>query len=397
MERVLELLKRASREYTFDRRGDVGSLVREAAMRTSVEILGHVGVWPEWVNPVLFMRIMVQQALERIDRTRAVAGESLVALLRMRQENTKDFVLMTRVAETLDKSGVLASGVNWSSSSLVFPALVPLIHVHELSEDVWQGLVMSIGGQTESLVRHARTALESELNAVVAQGDVHEARRLLSVFTAVLRANAESERTAMAGLKVLDWLLTSGLLFRLSGLQDAAGINDSSTVDHLLQPLVDVSKSATRGTESVNLISTAVGCLCGFVAREALRRSSLATLMVLLCHKFPRVRRVVSEQLYLVVVADETVCPPETFAEALDILSETCWCVRVFAVWVASTHSVWQKGCSACRSTRTAERSLRRAGCSTACRFACRCQVTLLFLVYKGHLPSPSLHCHGRH
>lgn len=66
-------------EYTQDNRGDIGAWVREASMtglQTITLLLAQNN--PELLNSTLVLKIMTsiaQQAVEKIDRTRALAGK----------------------------------------------------------------------------------------------------------------------------------------------------------------------------------------------------------------------------------------------------------------------------------------------------------------------------------
>lgn len=72
-------------EYTQDNRGDVGAWVREASMvglETLVKLL--VKCKPEMLNERTVRNIttgIAQQAVEKIDRTRALAGKIFYTLL----------------------------------------------------------------------------------------------------------------------------------------------------------------------------------------------------------------------------------------------------------------------------------------------------------------------------
>lgn len=62
-------------DYTQDKRGDIGAWVREASM---VGLQGLVKAHPASLTPNLAVKVLggiAQQSVERIDRTRALAGK----------------------------------------------------------------------------------------------------------------------------------------------------------------------------------------------------------------------------------------------------------------------------------------------------------------------------------
>jgi hypothetical protein len=89
LKEVFETLYKAIQDYALDRRGDVGSWVREESMRslTSLiqlianqkdfycEILDVMGPEPEFYER--FISALLQQLVEKIDRVRAEAGKCL--------------------------------------------------------------------------------------------------------------------------------------------------------------------------------------------------------------------------------------------------------------------------------------------------------------------------------
>lgn len=76
LEKCFECLLKALQEYTIDNRGDIGAWVREAAMNALFKMITccpHHLLSPDIVHAILCG--FVQQAVEKIDRTRALAGK----------------------------------------------------------------------------------------------------------------------------------------------------------------------------------------------------------------------------------------------------------------------------------------------------------------------------------
>lgn len=85
LNRICDSLLNGLKEYTLDNRGDIGAWVREASM-TGLETLAFLinAHKPEFLGPVLVTRIVTgiaQQAVEKIDRTRALAGRIFYNLI----------------------------------------------------------------------------------------------------------------------------------------------------------------------------------------------------------------------------------------------------------------------------------------------------------------------------
>lgn len=76
LQKCFECFSKALQEYTVDNRGDIGAWVREAAMNAMFKIITtcpHQLLSPEIVHSIVCG--FLQQAVEKIDRTRALAGK----------------------------------------------------------------------------------------------------------------------------------------------------------------------------------------------------------------------------------------------------------------------------------------------------------------------------------
>lgn len=82
LDRVFQCFFSALQEYTVDNRGDIGAWVREAAMNALFKLIttiAHGSLDPAKVHQVVTG--LVQQAVEKIDRTRALAGKLFCNLI----------------------------------------------------------------------------------------------------------------------------------------------------------------------------------------------------------------------------------------------------------------------------------------------------------------------------
>lgn len=82
LEKVFNCLLIALQEYTIDNRGDIGAWVREAAMVALFKLATTCPnelLKPEWVHAITTG--LLQQAVEKIDRTRALAGKLFCRLI----------------------------------------------------------------------------------------------------------------------------------------------------------------------------------------------------------------------------------------------------------------------------------------------------------------------------
>lgn len=71
---------------------------------------------------------------------------------------------------------------------------------------------------------------------------------------------------------------------------------------------------------------TQVDVLCGLIGGTvSVRQRTLSTLLVYLCHKYPRVRKFTAEKLYVALLSLEDVFPEDVGSAVDAILTETKW------------------------------------------------------------------------
>lgn len=138
-------------EYTSDNRGDIGAWVREAAMKGLYQL---ITVCPsELIDEQLVMRVMrglAQQALEKIDRTRGLAGKLFCQLVH--HKSPHEIPHMKRRDELRRIFPEDADTVLWLFADHTFPLFCGMLAYEEYSDAVLLGLTSSIGQLSESLV-----------------------------------------------------------------------------------------------------------------------------------------------------------------------------------------------------------------------------------------------------
>lgn len=147
--KVMDCLLLALDEYTLDNRGDIGAWVREAAMTALHEILTQCPkdlLTPQQVHQTV-VRFM-QQSVEKIDRTRGLAGRLCCQLI-----HAQPTIPHIRChAQLLDIFPSDEKSVLWLFADHTFPLFCELLALPDYSKRVLLGLSASIGQLTESLV-----------------------------------------------------------------------------------------------------------------------------------------------------------------------------------------------------------------------------------------------------
>ncbi|XP_064617512.1 tubulin-specific chaperone D-like [Liolophura sinensis] len=302
-------------DYTLDSRGDVGAWVREAAMTgfqtlTSRLAQSHPALLQPSVIKAIFCNL-VQQACEKIDRTRAHAGGVFSTLLH--HSPPVPHIPHREELEKLFPSEKVAF-MNWAAPAETFPSFTRLLALDTYMYHVLLGLIVSVGGMTESLVKTSSQALFEYLRTVAKD------KQKLMIFSDTLLQvfvdYKDSDRVAVPAFKMFDQLFSRGCfdLF-IEDPYDSFGEN-----------LLKCSKEVIFKSGNPQKLMASADVFCGLLPlNEDIRKKALFQLMVFLCHRFPRVRKTTASKLYEAFITYDEVVPEEHNEEVLTILSETNW------------------------------------------------------------------------
>lgn len=195
-------------EYTQDNRGDIGAWVREAAMsglQTLTLILAKHK--PDYFGEEMAAKVLpgiAQQAVEKIDRTRALAGRIFYGLIHAEPKvpNVPDHEDLLRIFPKED-----CEFLNWNSAAVTFPLFVRLLKFDAYTYSVLLGLVCSVGGMTETLVKSSSSSLFGFLK----RGEM-EIAGLCETTKAIFSDYQKNDRVTVPMFRFLDKLFSSGCI-----------------------------------------------------------------------------------------------------------------------------------------------------------------------------------------
>ncbi|KAI0230132.1 Tubulin-specific chaperone D [Lamellibrachia satsuma] len=304
----------AMEDYTLDSRGDVGAGVREASMTGLLQVTSTLTkAQPSLVSPQICRQLfccVVQQAVEKIDRTRAHAGQVFSQLLYHSPEIPhvphRDDLLRIFPQSVMDS-------VIWLAPGSTFPLLTQLLALSTYTYSVLLGLTVSVGGLTESLVKYSAAALLEYLRPLSA--DSQATQVFSEVVLQIFRDHQKTDRITLPMFKMLDQLLANGCF-------DIFADEDHSFPQTLLAMTRD---EIHRCGEPQKLLAS-INVFCGLLQFPGkVRTNTLSQLFLLMCHRYPIVRRTTGSSLYESVVMYDDLVEDEHQEELLSILSETQW------------------------------------------------------------------------
>lgn len=307
-------------DYTLDRRGDIGAWVREAAMSGLTNIIKHIASKDLTLVPDIcvreFMPRLAQQAVEKIDRTRGLAAKLFTTLLTF----DKDGAPIPGIPNHEEVKAVFPLPIDmdtfqWAVESETFPIFCKLLSLDLYRERLILGLIVSVGGLTERLVKHASASLFDEMRNMKREELDMFSKGVINVFT----QNQKNDRVTVPLLKFLDQIFSSGFM-------DVIFEDESSSfpMDLLNVVKVEISKC---GEPNKLMLSCEVLCALLQSADQQTVKKCLVQLSIFLCHKFPRIRKVTSNKLFeaLLTYSDKEIIPEENLDEVNTILSDTDW------------------------------------------------------------------------
>ena len=289
-------------DYTLDRRGDTGAWVREAAMGgVEAVTLALLASGAGKIQPTLVAQIvpyLVQQANEKIARTRGQAGRVFSSLLWASSPTGENVPGIPRI-EDLRRIFPVDADITWTVESDTFPRFIQLLTMPEYLERLILGLIVSTGGLTERLVKNSSESLFTQLRRMTSQQIEAFTNSILTVF----KTNQKVDRVTVPLFKFLEQLLTSSCI---------ESILDDPDNTFSFQ-LFNLCKTEISKCGDPNKIMTSADVFCQLLQAGDGNtvKKCLVQLSIFLCHKFPRVRKSTAEKLYeaILTFADKEIVP----------------------------------------------------------------------------------------
>ena len=321
---VLDAFHLALNDYKTDRRGDVGSWCRMAAIDGMMEILLLSGEVPELAkclsrgHTTRMVGAILKQLSEKLDVVRKSAGNGLARIL-SHEPHISGIALRSELHNALGLSAG-SSPPNWTDSSFAFDRLREVISLQEVQDvyvdNVLFGLTISVGGLTEIVSKHAFSSLLQWTKG----GDKRRTLKLWQFLNDLLEHNRGTRLVILPALKTMtklvsrqcfdDILQSHDAMCTLQSLIDLEGENNKDM--QTLFALVDVSVSLLHASHA---------------SPSALQKPSLQFLLQMFSHQYPRMRSYTADQLYVFLL--ELQLPDEkNRARILDVVLNTPWAMQ---------------------------------------------------------------------
>ncbi|KAE8376376.1 tubulin folding cofactor D C terminal-domain-containing protein, partial [Aspergillus bertholletiae] len=261
-------------DYTTDRRGDVGSLVRlEAIQAATVVLRKESGSTARTPRVQSIIGCLCRLAAEKLDKVRLQAWICLQSFW----ELADDFPPLQRKYE------------HFSHASLpgYFLQLFELQAIDWLRLPLYQGVATSAVSGAEGLVRSSRLALVQSINEHEAEQRQDIATSIINDLMVALSDNLQDDRYAIPVLELLAFLLDSYI----------NSIPQSS--ESRYRKLFTLVQRAHFKSSNIARLEAAIKVYASLSRLEPIRAEVLKKMTSMLLHPFPRVRNAVAEYLFI--------------------------------------------------------------------------------------------------
>jgi hypothetical protein len=237
-------------DYTTDRRGDIGSLVRlEGIQAARVVIQMEAGVASQsYIKNVV--GCLCRLAAEKLDRVRLEAW----LCLQIFWESAHDFPPLQRYEFQCPASRIYTDycrpyeHFSQVSSPDYFLQLLGLQAVDWLRLPLLQGLATSAVAGSEGLIRSARSALVQNINTLAAEQRSETVTSILQDFQLILNEKLPDDRYAIPILELSAFLL-DGYIASAPGFWDPRLVSQARFHDKYCTDLVQSKKVVCRYPE----------------------------------------------------------------------------------------------------------------------------------------------------
>ncbi|OAD56648.1 Tubulin-specific chaperone D [Eufriesea mexicana] len=307
----------ALKEYTIDSRGDIGAWVREAAM-TGLHMLTNLVAQAKLfsvLNENLMANIIggiAQQAVERIDGIRAQAGIVFSALI----HNDPPLPNIPYHAElkTIFPHDECKENIEWRMESATFPRFIKMLSYPPYTMNLLRGIIFSVGGLSESLVKYSSVSLFSYLQEIDELGLQNLCYKILNIF----EESYKNERMITSILAFLDRLLSSGCI----------QIVLDNPENEIAERILILLKQEIKNTNNTKLLISSINVFCQLLqVHGPVAKRAFCQLSIFLCHKYKCIRKVAATRTYeaLTLYGEEMDLPEQDLIKILIEINITDW------------------------------------------------------------------------
>eukprot|EP01084_Bolivina_argentea_P096390 173310_1 len=332
-DRIIGALLIRFEDYEVDRRGEIGSFVREhdlMAIYRCMVLLAKAGrkesdgsAWLRPQLPTLILNLVLRQLAEKLDRVRRAAGRIIELIF-----DSEDGVIQSirfdddaQIRSIFAGHSAVDGGLDWSSPGAVFPLLVRCLDLESYRRCIMEGLLQSIGSINSNMSRLALASLEPYLNGLVATNGCHQQLKLIGQdLLYCIRKREFNPLFMVPFLKAVGTLLADKIFFEPFQDEERFGTEFATTM------YAQLKRECAKSTDIAKLLHS-VKVFVGLALFPSTRELALQRLMIFLGYRYPALRRRTCSELSSAIAAfgDKIISDEQKQNVAFDYLSMNVW------------------------------------------------------------------------
>ena len=339
LDKILNYILEGLEDYEIDKKlGDVGSKVREASINSLTTLLillhnsGITGrdqffkLFKHFLNS--YLKGLLKQITEKMGKMRLAAGDSLQRFFYELQaydlsalipNYTELKIIFLDDIKFNDKDQI--NNVQWLEPAYSYKRIINILLYEEYSYTLFEGLIISAGGITEDTQKFSLEELENLINSLDEVNKIKIVKMIYGHIKNIFINNEKNDRVIEPLFNTLTHLLT-----KFSFINDAF-YEDIDLVHKFVAKENYESNNIHKILASIDIFYNIL-----FFEKEDkfnLLNRSLRSLLVLITHKYPVVRKKAAEKLYIYFIGLDdpsflSLTPDDVYSIGI-ILCETNW------------------------------------------------------------------------
>ncbi|KAH8924896.1 ARM repeat-containing protein [Atractiella rhizophila] len=280
------------KDYTSDRRGDVGSWVRSACLeglRVLVPLMlkSEQSLQQDMLDTIVGN--VLKHTLEKIDTVRIVARGTIIALIKAVDAESRSCLHRRDLFQPILDQDV----AEWRDLGKVFELLLPILAVQEYRGVFLEGVVLGLGSRMETSIGGAATAFVdfASVLEVEPMADVYSLKDLCEDLFQLAKSKYSQHRIFIPTAQAVGLLLEAELLEPLA---------DTETGAPILHRIAEMMVKSTTSKNVQRILVCVKNVLSSFNI-DVLRPKVLKAIPDFLCNDIPRVRTAAADDLYLIL------------------------------------------------------------------------------------------------
>jgi len=339
LDKIIEAILEAFNDYEIDPKiGDVGSNVRMACVTGILNILYNLykNKKSEIFDKYLLrsFNAVFRQLAEKIPLVRKITGNEVQKFFYNLKDEDKE-LLKQKIPKYEELSHIFLTDIDfddndnvfnikWIESEFAYPKIMPIIEFDEYNEAFIEGLVRSISCISEDVHKSSINELKKILEK---RGDQkkHLIEKIFKVSLDIFQKHAKDDKFIESLESTLSYLLSINIFINSDYLEyfnKIYGFVRNENID---------SKNIHKVLNSIDIYYNLM-----FLEKDEkynVTKKSMKSMLFLMCHKYPVVRKKAAEKLYLYLSGidyyESLNLTDEEFEHVNSILVEVDWTERV--------------------------------------------------------------------